>query len=75
MSSELDRRFSYHPPRSERRRTEHETVRSICREAAEQLEVLLPPGREAALVITKLEEAMFWANAALARSPDSEDMT
>jgi hypothetical protein len=30
---------------------------------------LLPPGREKALVLTNLEQAMFWANAAIARQP------
>jgi hypothetical protein len=27
----------------------------------------IPPGREQALFVTKLEEAMMWANAAIAR--------
>ena len=44
-------------------------VRNYLLEAAEKIDAELPPGagRERALVMTKLEEAMFWANAGIAR--------
>lgn len=50
---------------------QHELVRGICLSTAGDFDGLLPEGREKALAITKLEEAMFWANAALARQPES----
>lgn len=68
---ELKNRFRYHPPQTEQRRQAHETVRSGLLTTAERLYELLPDGREKSLAITKLEEAMFWANAALARTPDA----
>jgi hypothetical protein len=42
-------------------------VRRILLTATEDLVDLMPPGREASLAATKMEEAMFWANAAIAR--------
>ena len=46
----------------------HQRVREVCREAAEEIvEVTGPSTREQSLAITHLEEAMFWANAAIAR--------
>lgn len=70
--SDLHNRFNYHPPRSEARRNAHDTVRQTLLETAETLAAIVPPGREHAIVLTKLEEAMFWANAGLARTPDTE---
>lgn len=67
---DLEHRFEYHPPLTEERVNDHRTVRELCFNTAEQLNAFLPEGREKSLVITKLEEAMFWANAALARTPD-----
>lgn len=69
-SAELDNRFRYHSPRGAARKTQHERVRSACRALAEEFDQELPNGREKAIVMTKIEEAMFWANAALARSPE-----
>lgn len=54
-------------------RFEHEMVRADCLSLAETLNESLPDSREKALAITKIEEAMFWANAALARQPDGID--
>lgn len=67
-SQDLEHRFDHHPPITEDRKLAHESVRSACLDLAEQLDNLVPDGREKALAITNLEQTMFWANAALARS-------
>jgi hypothetical protein len=36
---------------------------------AEDILSSVPPGREQALALTKIEEALFWANAGIARDP------
>lgn len=66
---DLLRRFAYHPANTTRRVAGHELVRRECHALAELLTQKLPSGRELALAITKLEEAMFWANASIARDP------
>lgn len=67
-NDELTRRFNYHQPNTQEKVGRHQRVREACRTAAVELvEVTGPPTREQSLAITKLEEAMFWANAAIAR--------
>lgn len=61
-------RFRYRAPSTERA-VEHENARELVRDVALELDELLPEGREKALVLTHLEEALFWANAAIARQP------
>lgn len=61
-------RFAYHPATTDEKRLAHETVRGSVGSLALGWDRELPPGREKALAITKLEEAMFWANAAIART-------
>jgi hypothetical protein len=63
-------RFRHHPPRTADRERDHERVRAFCTNAALALDRLLPEGREKSLALTKLEEAMFWGNAAIARQGD-----
>lgn len=43
-------------------------VRAYLGQMAQEFDMILPIGREKSLVMTKLEEAMFWANAAIARN-------
>jgi hypothetical protein len=45
-----------------------EEVRACFTNLVDELDELLPEGREKALALTKLEEALSWANAAVARA-------
>lgn len=69
-NNELAHRFAYHAPRDEATVKAHERVRELLGAAAQELEALLPADRprEQAQTMTKLEEAMMHANAAIARS-------
>lgn len=65
---QLAHRFAYHPADTEDKKTRHEDVRDVCLNAADRIvELTGPMSREQSTAITKLEEAMFWANAAIAR--------
>jgi hypothetical protein len=66
---ELRNRFEYHGP-PEGVAQVHRDVRKDLQSVTIRTVENLPPGREAALFVTKMEEAMFWANAAIARNHD-----
>ena len=65
---ELEHRFTYHAPTGEARDLHHD-LRIVVKRLAKELAFLLPAGREKSLAITHLEEASFWAHAAIARDP------
>jgi hypothetical protein len=65
---ELNNRFDYHPPRTNEVAAAHEEIREASRHFAETLLQLTYSSREQSLALTKIEEAMFWANAAIARN-------
>lgn len=67
QNNELAHRFAYHPPKDDRARQSHENIRGQVGRLAEFIVATTPAGREQALAVTKLEEAMMWANAAIAR--------
>lgn len=67
-SADISNRFAYHAPADDEKRMRHADMRSRCGALAQELNVVLPEGREKSLAITKLEEVMFWSNAAIARS-------
>ncbi|WP_395705260.1 hypothetical protein [Rhodococcus ruber] len=50
-TADIDNRFDFHPATTAEKRGEHGSIREACK----------------ALALTKLEEAMFWANAGIAR--------
>jgi len=74
LSSEtIESRITHHPP-SDRAKVLHQYVRLAIDRTMRRFAAELPNCREASLAITKLEEAMFWANAAIARhTPDPND--
>lgn len=64
---DLGWRFAYH--RLDEAKAElHGNVRIKCQELAEFIANEIPVGREQSLALTKIEEAMFWANAGIARN-------
>lgn len=68
-SADLENRFGFHPATPENGHgQQHDNIRAQFLAFAVHMSNVLPDGREQSLVITKLEEAMFWANAAIARN-------
>lgn len=58
--------FGDHAPDEARARV-HEYIREVFHNTADHINQYILESREKSLAITKLEEAMFWANAAIAR--------
>ena len=65
---DIEHRFAFHAATTDEKRDAHASVRQQCCRLALALNEQLPEGREKALVMTHLEEVMFWGNAALARA-------
>lgn len=63
---ELETRFVYHPPKNDQG-DRYERIRERGREFAELLCFYCPESRELSLALTKVEEAVMFANAAIAR--------
>lgn len=64
--AELENRFTYHPP-NRLQIPKYETIRAEALVFAKAIIHLTPPCREQSLAITALEEAVYHANAAIAR--------
>lgn len=63
---EFNRIFTYHAP-NETQIRKYESIREKAREFAELLDSFCPASREKSLAFTKIEEAVMWANASIAR--------
>lgn len=70
QAEDIDNRFDFHPATTAEKRAEHGSVRLECANLAHFINEHVPAGREQALAVTKIEEAMFWANAGIARAND-----
>jgi len=70
-SDEVNRIFDSHPPESEADRLAHEQVREAFKRIAITMSNL-PAGRERSIVMTKLEEASFFAHATIGRNPQED---
>lgn len=64
---ELNNRFNFHPAGTKERQDAHKRIRSYLLQMATEFNESLPDSDETEEAIRKLEEAMFWANASLAR--------
>lgn len=67
MKDRIQNDFSHHSPPSEEAGHVLTRIRQELAATAEYVVDNTPPGREQSVALTKLEEAMFWANAAVAR--------
>lgn len=66
-TADLDKRFTYHSPKDDQP-ARYEAMREIARQFAQDICSFCPPSRERSLALTNLEEAVMWANAAIARN-------
>jgi len=67
MRTQLERIFTYHAPKEDQP-VRYVKLRDSARELAELIIQNTPLSREQSLAITHLEEAIFYANAAIARN-------
>lgn len=63
----LDNAFTYHTPKGQQPQ-KYQHLRDAAKELATMICHYSPPSRERSLAITKLEEAIMWANAGIARN-------
>jgi hypothetical protein len=64
---QLDNNFQYHAPKGNQQ-ARYQELRGKAKELAEMISAYTPASREQALAFTNLEQAIFWANASIARN-------
>lgn len=67
LHARVDNDFVYHPPKPDQPE-KYTRLREEARVLAHLIVDLVPPGREQASALTRLEEAVMHANAGIARS-------
>ena len=63
----IENNFTYHAPK-DGQPEKYEAIRSKGKELAYLIDEVCPGSREKSLAMTKLEEAVMWANASVARN-------
>lgn len=64
---EIEKRFTYHAPK-DGQPAKYQMLREGAKTLAYMVNQLCPDSREKSTAMTKLEEAIFWANASIARN-------
>jgi hypothetical protein len=59
--------FTYHPPKGDQT-ARYEHLRDTAKALAYHIVEMTPESREQSLALTNLEQAVMWANAAIARN-------
>jgi hypothetical protein len=67
MNQQIENNFKYHTPNVEQIE-KYGRVRGFAKEMAYCIDYNCPNSREKSLAMTKLEEAIMWANASIARN-------
>ncbi len=67
LIARIEHDFTWHPPATIEMQERMAGIRVMFREMAKDMARGLPPSRETAICLTKLEESSFYAMAALAR--------
>lgn len=70
--NELIKRFNYHKPHGDQP-NRYQAIRQMLMNASLYIMGRTPKSREQSIVLTKLEEAMFWTNAAIARNEEENN--
>jgi len=65
--AQIENNFSYHAPMKDQY-LRYEQIREEGKKMAQLLVQDCPPSRELSLALTNLEQAIMWANAAIARN-------
>ncbi|MCQ4641858.1 hypothetical protein NE647_15700 [Blautia coccoides] len=67
MNNQIENNFMYHAPKAGQQE-KYEAIRAKAKELAYLIDEECPPSREKSLAMTKLDESVMWANAAVARN-------
>lgn len=67
MVEQIEKAFTYHKPK-DNQPERYILLRDEAKELAYRIVKNTPPSREQSLALTNLEQAIFWANAAIARN-------
>jgi len=67
QKDEIAKRFTYHAPKGDQAER-YGSIRDLAKKLAETIASLTPVSREQSLALTKLDEVVMFANAAIART-------
>lgn len=67
QEKDLERRYTYHPPTGDQG-ARHKAIKEAAREFAALVMVSTPGSQEQFFALSKIDEAMMWASAAIARN-------